>query len=353
MALSEKWHGANPDVSRREFARRAGMGIAGLAFLRPGEIAQEEHRSALALAHGHDRGAAIAAAVDLLGRMDFAGRDVYLKANFNSADPFPATTHPDTIESVVEILRQYRCGAITLVERSGMGTTREIWDALGVVELSQRLGLRLLALDDVPAEEWRTEELPNSNWKAGVEVPKFLDRDSFVVQVCNLKTHRFGAAFSASLKNSIGLVAKHGRLNVEYNYMKELHGSTQQGAMIAEVNLIYEPMLIVMDAMEVFTAGGPESGQLASPGIVFASADRVAIDAAGVALLRLHGKGPDQPLASRTVYEQDQLKRAVELRLGAANADELRFLTATAADYQIAAQLESILRESPSAKRQA
>ncbi len=350
MRESRKGHAGERGISRRAFVARAGMGVAGMALARGRGGAQEGRGAALALARNHNRRAAVKAAVGLLGRMDFGGREIYLKANFNSPDSCPATTHPDTIECVVEILRTYNCGPITLVERSGMGSTRAIWERLGVPALARRLELRLMDLDELPPEEWRKEELPDSGWKNGIEVPGFLNRDVFVVQICNLKTHRFGGVFSASLKNSVGLVAKYGRVNPDYNYMSELHASPHQGAMIAEINLAYAPKLIVMDAVEVFVAGGPEAGEVATPEVVMASADRVAIDAAGVALLRLHGQGPDQPLIGKRVYEQDQLKRAVELRLGAASADEIRFLTANAADYGLASELESILRETPKTK---
>lgn len=337
-------------VTRREFAVQAALGAVGLAMSLGCSFAQDEPRSALALARDPDRRAALRTAVGLLGKIDFGGKDLYLKANFNSPDPFPATTHPEMLSAVVAMLRESRCGKIALVERSGMGVTRDIWEQLGIPQLARQLDLELIALEELPSGDWRKEALPESNWKDGVEVPKFLDHDTFLVQVCNLKTHRFGGVFSASLKNSVGLVAKYGQLNAGYNYMKELHSSPQQGAMIAELNLVYEPKLIIMDAMKVFTSGGPEAGQVASPGVIFASADRIATDAAGVALLRIHGEGPDQPLIKRAVYEQEQLKRAVELKLGAASAGQIRFLTAEEAGRRLAVQLEEVIQEVPDAK---
>jgi uncharacterized protein (DUF362 family) len=352
MNRSRKLCAVRGTVTRREFALRAGLGLTGLALMRPSGLLQEGLRSELALARSQDRSSALRAAVGLLGKINFGGKDLYLKGNFNSPDPFPASTHPEMLGAVVDFLRECNCGRITMVERSGMGSTRDIWERLGFTLLAQRLEVQLVALDELPAEQWRKEELPGSNWKAGVEVPKFLDHETYLVQICNLKTHRFGGVFSASLKNSVGLVAKYGRLNDGYNYMKELHASPQQGAMIAELNVAYEPKLIIMDAMQVFTAGGPETGKLASPEVVMASADRVAIDAAGVALLRLHAEEPDQPLAGRAVYEQAQIKRAVELSLGAINADYIHFLTADSAGSRLASQLEAIIQEPPKAVKQ-
>lgn len=348
MNRSRGKRGAASGISRRRFAIETGLGLAGLALSRKG-LPQEEPRSAVALVRSSDRSAALRTALGLFGSIDFGGKDLYIKANFNSADKFPATTHPGTLTAVAALLRGSHCGSLTLVERSGMGSTRDIWDQLGITLLARQLEIRLLALDDLSAEEWRKEELPGSSWKSGIEVPKFLDRDAYLVQISNLKTHRFGGNFSGSLKNSVGLVAKYGRLNPDYNYMKELHNSPQQGAMIAEVNLAYEPRLVIMDAMEVFTTGGPEIGEIAAPEVILASSDRVAIDAAGVGLLRMQREVPGQFLYTRPVYDHDQLKRAVELKLGA-KATEIDFLTADSHAAMLAAQLESILQEVPKPK---
>jgi uncharacterized protein (DUF362 family) len=351
MNRSANWREDSSRISRRSFALRAGFYAAGLALYRGTGLPAPDLPSTIALARSSDRSKALAIASDLLGRIDFGGRDVYLKANYNSPDPFPATTHPDMLTHVVGFLRESHCGRITLAERSGMGITREVWKELDIPDLARRLNLELLSLEDLRPEEWRKEDLPGSNWKSGIEVPGFLDRDAYVVQICNLKTHRFGAIFSASLKNSIGLVAKDGRLNDSYNYMAELHSSTQQGAMIAEVNQVYAPKLIFMDAMQVFVNGGPEAGEMAAPETVLISADRVAVDAAGVALLRLQMEIPGHPLSRNAVFEQDQIKRAVELNLGSGSAQDIRFLTMDAHSAMLASQLESTLQSTDKQKK--
>jgi uncharacterized protein (DUF362 family) len=338
-------------ISRRKFALQAGLCAAGLAVGYGKSLPHDDPPSAIALARNSDRSKAIKTAVDLLGKINFGGQDVYLKANYNSPDPFPATTHPDTLRHVVGYLRESRCGRITLVERSGMGFTRDVWAKLAIPDLARQLDLKLLSLEDLPPEDWRKEELPGSNWKSGIEIPGFLVQDAYVVQICNLKTHRFGAVFSASLKNSIGLLAKNGRVNAGYNYMAELHSSAQQGAMIAEVNQVYVPKLIIMDAMQVFISGGPEAGELAAPETVLVSADRVAIDAAGVALLRLQIEIPGQSLTRNPIFEQEQIKRAAELKLGAGSASDIRFLTADVHTATLASQLEGMLQAVDKSKK--
>lgn len=85
--------------------------------------------------------------------------------------------------------------------------------------------------------------------------------------------------------------------------------------MIAEANLAWRPALGVMDCLEAFVDGGPEAGTRAAPGVFLASDDRCALDAAAIALLRLHGmKGPS---ATGPIGGTDQLARALALGLGA------------------------------------
>ena len=70
-----------------------------------------------------------------------------------------------------------------------------------------------------------------------------------------------------------------------------------------------------MDCLEAFVDGGPERGTRAAPGVFLASDDRCALDAAAIALLRLHGmRGP---AAQGPVGATAQLARALELGLGA------------------------------------
>ena len=63
--------------------------------------------------------------------------------------------------------------------------------------------------------------------------------------------------------------------------------------MIAEVKTAYKPELVVMDGVEAFVRAGPAEGKRVRPGVVLAGRDRVALDAVGVAILRLFGTRPD------------------------------------------------------------
>jgi len=317
------------------------------------EEQEEKDTVRVAIVKTSDREKGIARAVALLEEIDFSGKDVYLKGSYNSPDPFPATTHPDALGAMVRMLRGKGAGGVTLVERSGMGRTRDILEKLNVLTALKELDVSFRLLDELHADEWRHFAPAESHWPNGFAFPRFLTRNKCIVQLCNLKTHRFGGVFSASLKNSIGLVAKYaGAVGTgltekdakqpvrEWNFMKDLHASPNQGQMIAEVNQAYTPELVVMDAVEVFVTDGPERGESASTEIIAASRDRVALDAVGVAILVHAGANIS---ISEHVFEQAQLKRAAELNLGVVSREKIKIVSEDTADRLLASRLQGIL----------
>ena len=268
-----------------------------------------------------DRAAGVKKLLSQFSLDEYKGKRVALKANFNSDDPFPASTHPDTLGAIVETLKDADVGDVTLAERSGMGNTRQVLENRGVFELSKKLNFSAVVLDEVARGDWVKIERDGTHWLKGFYIAKvFLDADK-VVQTCCLKTHRFGGHFTLSLKNSVGLVAKRVPGTI-YDYMWELHGSPFQRLMIAEINKFYPADLIIMDGMKAFVSGGPEKGQLVEPGFLLASQDRVAIDAVGVAILRIFGA--DGHIGEGGIFGLDQLRRAAELGVGVKSASEIR-----------------------------
>lgn len=292
----------------------------------------------VALVATADRAAGVQRAIELLDINPARGRSVLLKPNFNSADPAPGSTHPDVLRALLASLHDMGARSIALADRSGMGDTRRVMGQLGVPELAQTFGSEMIVLDELPDDAWTLIDRDGFHWRRGFPIPKLLLDAQCVVQTCNLKTHRYGGHFTLSLKNSVGLVAKqHGG----YNYMTELHGTDHQRRMIAEINTAYQPDLVVLDGVEAFVTGGPASGSKAATQVVLAGTDRVAIDAVGVAILRLFGTTPE--VSRGRIFEQEQITRAVELGLGAPSPDKIRFVTGDAGSATYAARIMEML----------
>jgi uncharacterized protein (DUF362 family) len=119
-----------------------------------------------------------------------------------------------------------------------------------------------------------------------------------------------------SMKNNVGVVKGSSRLRMHLRWgLKER---------LAEINLVVRPSLVVMDGREGFTDGGPDSGDLARTGFIAAGSDPLAIDAIGLAHLRL--EGANQAIGEGSVWEIPMMKRAVEIGLGVGSEQAIELL---------------------------
>jgi len=75
--------------------------------------------------------------------------------------------------------------------------------------------------------------------------------------------------------------------------------------------------------------------------LILAGADRVALDAVGVALLRYYGTTAE--VSRGRVFDQEQIARAVELGLGVASPLGIQLITGDAESEAYAAALQPIL----------
>lgn len=288
-----------------------------------------------------DRKSAVQTLMNKCGIEDYADKAVALKANYNSSDPYPASTHIDTLRAIVEGVKAQNPASITLAERSGMGDTKEVLEETGVTALAGELGFEAIVLDDVAKEDWVKYEHAGTHWLKGFYLAKVFHDADKIIQTCCLKTHRYGGHFTLSMKCSVGMVAKRVPGGV-YDYMWELHGSPYQRAMIAEINANYNLDFAIMDGIKAFITGGPESGDVVEPGLMLASRDRVALDAVGVSILKLYGaKGK---VGADDVFEQDQIKRAVELGFGVRSADEIRLVALNPEADDALDRIEQVLK---------
>ena len=329
-------------MDRRSFLKRAAIASllpAGKVLASPAPATAR-----VVLVKTGDRAGGVARAIDLLGLAGFDGAEVFLKANYNSSDPTPGSTHPAVLAALLAALRRKGAGPVTLGERSGMGDTRAVLRTRGVFDITGQFGAKVLVLDELPADGWQRVRPPSSHWERGFAVPRALLAAGAVVQTCCLKTHRYGGHFTLSLKNSVGLAAKTVPGDA-YNYMRELHGSPSQRMMIAEINTAYSPVLVVLDGVDAFVSGGPDTGEVAHPGVIVAGVDRVAVDAVGVALLRSLGTTPE--VRRGAIFEQEQLARAAKLGLGVGCPEGVEIVTGDPASAEAAKTVRTLLDQVP------
>jgi uncharacterized protein (DUF362 family) len=105
------------------------------------------------------RAAAVRACPEALDFLACQGRDVAVKANYNSGDGFPASTHPETLAALLEALKERRAAGLTLAERSGMGDTRRVLERTEASNVLTR-GARPIVLDDAGPRPGRHSRPP-------------------------------------------------------------------------------------------------------------------------------------------------------------------------------------------------
>ena len=139
---------------------------------------------------------------------DFESKKIALKANFNSADPFPASTHPDTLRTLVRSIKKGEPEKITLAERSGMGDTRIVLKTMGVMDIAEEEDFEVRILDEEDADDWVKIEKNGNHWMKGFYISKIFKDEDKVVQTCCLKSHRFGGISPYHLKILLELLQR-------------------------------------------------------------------------------------------------------------------------------------------------
>ncbi len=323
-------------ISRRDFVKLSAVAGMSFALGRTVRSLQPVQKVAVVLVKSEDRARAIERAMDLTGLNPVNGKNVVIKPNFNSSHSFPGSTHNDTLRTLIGKLSNMGAKSFKVADRSGMGDTRAVMQQKGVLDMAKEMGFESVVLDELPKDEWEHFEMKESHWKKGLYFAKMFVEAESIVQTCCLKTHRFGGHFTISLKNSVGMVAKFSPVD-NYNFMDELHSSPNQRLMIAEINQLYEPGLIILDGMKAFVNEGPDAGKMVEPGVVIAGTDRVAVDAVGVAILRLMGTTP--AVSAGEIFAQEQIKRAAELEIGVDSPGKMEIVVADGESANFAQRL--------------
>jgi len=242
-----------------------------------------------------------------------SGDVVFLKPNFNTADPFPASTDLGFLKAVVELV--YDAGAkLVMIGESSTVTlnTRKIMEKLGVFDLlNMDQPPRIYNFDEdnrsnFTKNNWVKKEIPEAKFLKSVSIPEILDRADKLILLPCLKTH-LQAQFTGALKLSIGFMKPMERVRLHLKNIQEK---------VAEMNKVINPDLIIMDARECFITKGPVRGEVREPNLILASDDRIAIDVEGIKIIQSF-KG--NSLSKIQAEELPQIKRAIEFGIGVKN----------------------------------
>ncbi|PNX52580.1 MAG: hypothetical protein BV458_08870 [Thermoplasmata archaeon M9B2D] len=261
-----------------------------------------------------DLKSAVSQSVKLLGGFDkiIAPDDtVTIKPNLNTADPYPASSDPQFIKVLGELILEAGAGKLKIIDSSTMRvSTRKVADTIGLTQVAQELDAELIFLDE---HSWIKVDIPRGKYmkKASIGKP-LLERGKTVLAPC-LKTH-FLARYTGSMKLFVGWLKHSERIKLHVRNLEPK---------IADLASYYNPDLIVMDARTCFITGGPASGVCSSPNMILASGDMVAVDVEGVRAIQCCNA---ENKLQMDVWEIPQIKRAVEIGFGAQSDDDIEII---------------------------
>ncbi len=227
------------------------------------------------------------------------GEVVFLKPNFNTADPFPASTDLEFLRTVVELVYEAGAKLVMIGDSSTMSlNTRKIMEEKGVFSLQEmKTPPRIYVFED---GEWRKKEIPGAKYLKKVSLPAILERADKVIFLPCLKTHS-QAQFTGSLKLAVGFSRPFERVPMHVRNLQEK---------VAELNKIIPCDLVIMDARKCFINKGPSAGEVKEPNLILASLNRVAIDIEGIKIIQSF---PGNSLSKIKPEDLPQIKRAIEM----------------------------------------
>lgn len=335
--------------TRREFLKGAGGITLGIGLYPPipklhrwQEKEKTLTKSVVGLARGESIRESVRRAVALSGGMGFiqAGDTVLVKPNVNTADPYPGTSNPEVVHEVVKMVWEQDPARVIVADRSSMGVPYDTMDAmkkLGLYDAAKDAKAEVMSFD---YDKWILTNPPAADhWKEnhGFHIPALLGKVDKIIAIPVIKTHGI-AFFTMSLKIFIGLIhlndryLMHGK-HTSYRAIARARALGEEppkdlpdtypifARMIVETGLAINPSLIVMDGTKAFVSGGPSRGDEVEPNLIVASRDRIANDVTGLAILKKYGT--EERIQQKSVWEQVQIKRAVELGLGAKELSQI------------------------------
>lgn len=251
-----------------------------------------------------DEAAAISRAIELAGGLDFIapGDSVLLKIALNSCNAFPATTSPFLIAQLISLLKARGAGAIYVGDKSpSWQDTNTCMNATGIYQAAADGGAEIVVFEDADMVPVKPEAA--ACWPGGFFMPAIFNQVDHIIALPTLRTHAL-ADFTMGMKIFVGAIPQESR--------NAMHRSAAFKQAIAEIPLCTDKIrLSVLDARQGFNQEGPDSGTLIKPGIIIAGSDLVAVDAAGLALL----KTTDTTLSLKAtrVWDHPTIKRGVRV----------------------------------------
>jgi uncharacterized protein (DUF362 family) len=265
-------------MDRRKFLKTVSAGVAAAPFIRPADLfpfSSSDPAPYLSVVTGTDPASATRRAVGILGGMSAfvsKGDIVIVKPNigWDRLPEHAATTNPTVVATLIELA--YDAGAKKVkVFDNTCNVARRCYTRSGIEEAARGAGADVFFVDDRRLKKVDMGGEVLGEWPVYEDA---LEADK-IINVPIAKHHTL-ARITLSMKNLMGFLG--GSRNL-------LHQKIDKN--VVDLAGFFKPTLVVLDAVRILTANGPQGGNLSDvveKNTVAASRDPVAIDAFGTTL---------------------------------------------------------------------
>jgi uncharacterized protein (DUF362 family) len=294
---------------------------------------------------------AVMRAIELAGGLGDIqeGQTVFIKPNAVNDRALGMTgirTSNEVLAAVVKAVKARKPGKITVGDRSArtFPDTARILMASGMRDAALAAGADEVYAAKSPAdapEEWLLLQPPmyEVTWQdaGGLYAMRKILESDHLINVPTCKNHHY-ALYSLSMKAFMGGIGDSTRDPIHFR--DSVGGNFNAiGRDLAILNQMFKPTMNIIDATTALVNGGPEgdgaNAVRVPAGMVFASKDRIAVDAAAVSLMQvlLETANVPMPDAANAALKRDpawkmpQVANGIERGIGvnSANLVELMF----------------------------
>lgn len=211
-----------------------------------------------------------------INRLFSAGENILIKPNLLSpaAPERSVSPHPAVFEALIKQLSPQKV-RLSYGDSPAMASPKSAARASGLAEVADRYAVPL-------ADFGKGQEI---EWAEGIRLGKTLIANGVLeaaglVNLCKLKTHAL-TGMTGAIKNLYGVIVgpRKAQLHVQfpdtYSFAK----------MLAELNQLVKPRLVVMDAVVAMEGNGPANGTPRKAGWILVGTDPVAIDTVGAVIM--------------------------------------------------------------------
>lgn len=332
------------DLTRREFLKGSAatvaittiaLGIQGCggqaterASVSPTPAApRPTDQSLVGIARHESTEEAVRQAIALTSGLGFisSGDTVLLKVNVNEGDPYPLSTNPEVVTAAIKLAFEHGARRVIVADKSnpiGQPTMGSMEKA-GIYQPAVDLGAEVTDLD---AKGYTLVKPKGAvNWPNGFRIPTLIGEVDHVINLPACKDH-LSANYTLALKNWMGVIPQSDRMYAHANL----------GIRVPELHLGLRAAFTVLDATRADLTGGGGLGLTpnpvtASPGLIVATADPIACDVTGLAILKYHLRErnlSNERIDNYTAWSQPQVVRATQIGLGIQSS----------ADYSVSSQ---------------